>query len=49
MIFRRSVAVRLPSANKRILASSQSPYSAWSASMRRTRSLDVPRGKLSTR
>ncbi len=34
---------------RRSLASSQCPYSAWSVRIRRTTSLDVPRGKLSTR
>ena len=49
IILRRKVAVRLPSAARRILASSQFPYSAWSVRIRRATSLDVLRGKLSIR
>ena len=42
---RRSVTLRLPSANKWTLASSQRPYSACSVRILRAVSLDVPRGK----
>jgi hypothetical protein len=49
IILRRRVAVRLPSAARRSLASSQFPYSAWSVSILRTTSLDVLRGRLSMR
>jgi hypothetical protein len=49
IILRRKVAVRLPSAARRILASSQFPYSAWSVRIRRATSLDVLRGRLSIR
>lgn len=49
IILRRKVAVRLPSAARRILASSQFPYSAWSVRIRLATSLGVLRGKLSIR
>jgi hypothetical protein len=52
MIRLRRVAFLLPSALSKSLASSQSPYSAWSVRTRRAASRasrDVPRGKYTTR